>query len=247
MKLSKQILRSERVQAATVWATTQVVRLLLKTVRWRLDMPSETEAILVSGAPFICCFWHGRLLLTPAAWRRVHALISTHRDGRLIAGTMRNLGMSVVEGSSRRGGMVALREMQRILTRGDTVAITPDGPKGPRMRAKMGAVKAAQLTAVPIIPLTGSASRQWQARSWDRFTIPLPLSRGHLAFGAPIWVPRDADAATLEAHRQELENQINRLTDASDRAFGHAPILPADPDPGDGPARAGADNRQPAA
>ncbi|MGO1120280.1 lysophospholipid acyltransferase family protein [Rhodovibrionaceae bacterium A322] len=233
MKLGKRILKSETFQTVAVHVAALFIKLLLKTVRWKLEMPEETNKVVFSGKPFVAGFWHGRLLLAPAAWpfelRRCHVLISTHRDGRLIANAIRLVGMSVVEGSSRRGGASALREMQKVLARGDYMAITPDGPKGPRMRAKLGAIKTAQMAGVPVIPLAGSVSRQWQANSWDRFTVPLPFSKGHMSCGTPIWIPEDADDAELDRLRQELEDQINALTQAGDKAFGHELVLPAEP------------------
>ena len=68
--------------------------------------------------------------------------------------------------------VVALRAMQRILAGGHSVGITPDGPRGPRMRAKPGAIKTAQLSGAPIVPVSGSVNRRRILGSWDRFAWP---------------------------------------------------------------------------
>jgi lysophospholipid acyltransferase (LPLAT)-like uncharacterized protein len=152
--------------------------------------------------------------------RRLGVLASAHRDGKLIARGARRFGYQPILGSSRRGGATALRGMSRLLLQGTTVVITPDGPKGPRMRFKAGAVKAAQMTGVPLVALTGSARPRKRFDSWDRFCLPLPFARGIIHFGPPIFVPRDADAATLERCRRAAEDSLNALTHAAERSLG---------------------------
>src|SRR3546814_14960152 len=97
------------------------------------------------------------------------------------------------------------------LFRSTTVVVTPDGPKGPRMRFKAGAVKAAQMTGAPLVALTGSARPRKRFGSWDRFCLPLPFARGILPFGPPVYVPRDADEATLERCRHPAEDSLHAL------------------------------------
>ena len=148
-------------------------------------------------------------------------LISSHRDGRFIADAIEKIGFQTVSGSSRRGGGPALVGLTRILRQGGAVGITPDGPRGPRMRAKAGAIKAAQISGVPVLPVSGSLRHVRFLHSWDRFCVPRPFSRAVIAWGSPIYVPRDADDTLLEAKRHELEQALNDLTAQSDQRMGH--------------------------
>ena len=154
-------------------------------------------------------------------------MISHHRDGEFITRTAARFGVNAVRGSTSRGGAAALRAMLKVLKRGEFVGITPDGPRGPRMRAQMGAIVLAQMAGVPIMPATYAVSRRRVAGSWDRFIIALPFSRGVYLWGEPVSVPRDADADLLEAKRLELENELNRLCDEADRMVGVTPVEPA--------------------
>ena len=108
--------------------------------------------------------------------------------------------------------------------------MTPDGPRGPRMRASDGIIQAARMAGVPIFPLTYSASNRKVIQSWDRFILPLPFSRGVFHWGDPIFVDRKLDDEGMEAKRIELENALTKLTQETDRELGLAVIPPAAPD-----------------
>jgi len=237
MSLGKRLMRSGPVQGVLAWLAAQYIRLLFLTTQWTVICPPSTEHCLSDGKPFIACFWHGRMIVMRAALPRgttMHVLISEHRDGQLISRAVANLGVATVAGSSRRGGASALRSMYRLLARGQSLGITPDGPRGPRMRAKAGAIKAAQLSGVPILPVSGSVGRRRVLQSWDRFCLALPFSRGVIHWGEPIEVPRDADEAEVERLRLLLEDCLNALTAEADRSFGQTAIEPAAETPASG-------------
>ncbi|MBI4185238.1 MAG: lysophospholipid acyltransferase family protein [Proteobacteria bacterium] len=188
------------------------------------------EGLWESRTPFIIAFWHGRLMMMPYIWRRgvpVHALISHHRDGRLLSRTIAHFGYATIAGSSSKGALGAVRAMADRIEAGESVAITPDGPRGPRMRAALGVVKVAGLTGAPILPASYSIRRRRVLRSWDRFLLALPFSRGVYLVGRPIRVARDADEAAVEAARRAVEAALNALTAEADRRCGHAPVEPA--------------------
>ena len=207
------------------------LKLVHRTTRWQQEMPPETEALIRSRSPFIAAFWHGRMAMMRAAWpsrpQDFHMLISEHSDGQLIARGMERLGFSTISGSSRRGGLTALREIGRRLQHGAAIGITPDGPKGPRMRAKAGAVAAARRAGVAILPVSGATSRTYLLGTWDRFCLVLPFGRGLLLWGLPITVPAEADDAAIEAIRLHLESELNRLTAEADRRVGRPAVEPA--------------------
>ena len=224
--LGKTIARSALFQAVLARLVAFYIQLFGKTCRWQVELPAESRALLEKNPNVIGCFWHGRMLMMCHAWPygpkdKFHMLISTHRDGRFIADAIQKIGFQTVSGSSRRGGGSALVGLTHILRQGGAVGITPDGPRGPRMRAKVGAIKAAQLSGVPVLPVSGSLRHARFLRSWDRFCLPRPFSRGVILWGAPIDVPRDADDSLLEDKRRELEQALNDLTAQSDQRMGH--------------------------
>lgn len=226
----KRFLQRELVQSTLAWLIACYIRLLYLTTRWQIDCPPATKQVLDRGQPVVGCFWHGRMIMMRAALPRgmtIHIMISEHRDGQLISRAVANLGVLTVSASSKRGGASALRATQRLLTTGKSVAITPDGPRGPRMRAKMGAIKAAQLSGAPILPISGTVSRRRILSSWDRFCLALPFSRGLILWGEPIEVPRHATSEELESLRRLLEDRLNALTAEADRRLGQAAIEPA--------------------
>lgn len=175
-----------------------------------------------AGKPVIYALWHGRLL--PLSFYHRHrglaTLISRHRDGDYIAGVVeRWWGFHAIRGSSSRGGASALREIVRTLRAGTAIAITPDGPRGPRQKMKLGPVLAAQMTGVPLVPATASAEHAWWVGGWDRFLVPRPFSRVRLEFGEPLFVPRDAPLDEVERLAAELEARLNEMTERLDRSW----------------------------
>ena len=230
MARPKRLLDNPVVRAVVAWLAANYVRLIRATTRWTVERPPATEDILAARQPFIGCFWHGRMAMMAAAQPRsrpVHILISGHRDGVLVSRAVAHLNVNTISGSSRRGGASALRQLHKLLQRGDVVVITPDGPRGPRMRVKPGVIKAAQLSGMPVVAISGAVRWRRILGSWDRFCLALPFSRGLILWGEPLAVPRDADAAELERLRLLLEQGLNRLTAEADRRLGQATVEPA--------------------
>ena len=234
MGLAKRIGKSETFRGLLCWLGSLYIRLVHASGRWSVINGEHAELLWEARRPFILAFWHGRILMMPKSWHAavpIHMLISQHRDGQLIARTVRHFGIDTVAGSSTRGGSAALRAMLKFLKSGECVGITPDGPKGPRMRASAGIVNLARLAGVPILPATFSASRRPVLGSWDRFAVALPFARGVFVWGDPIMVARDASEAELEQARQAVEAGLNAITVEADRLLGQTT-----PDPAEGEA-----------
>lgn len=227
----KRILKSDGLRRVLCWLGSLYIRLAYATGRWQVVGGEAARDHWEQNKPFILCFWHGRLLMMPHCWprnRNIHMLISQHRDGQIIARTVGHFGIRTVAGSSSRGGAQALRAMVKALKTGDCVGITPDGPRGPRMRATDGAVALARLSGAPIIPATFGTARGRVLRSWDRFLVVWPFGRGVIVWGDPIEVPRDAKMDELEAARARVEMALNDITAEADRLTGRDPVAPAD-------------------
>jgi lysophospholipid acyltransferase (LPLAT)-like uncharacterized protein len=145
-------------------------------------------------------FWHcGLLPLTfTHRGRGIVVLVSRHKDGEIISQIICQLGFGVVRGSSTRGGLRALLQMARTGREGRSLAVTPDGPRGPRHVLQSGVLLIAQRSGHPILPLCVEAVRRTELRSWDRFLIPHPWSRVAVAMGPPVWIPEGPDMNELE-------------------------------------------------
>lgn len=183
------------------------VRLLTATLRIR-----HVHAEHMRDTPqYIIVFWHCHLLpiLGRAVWRRpITVMVSRSKDGELIAGTLAAFGVESSRGSSSRGGSAALRGILREAREGKNIVFTPDGPRGPARIAKDGVIYAAQVSGLPILPVSFAARKQKLLGSWDRMVIPYPFSRSVLAYGEPMHIPRDADT---DAWREKLETTLNAL------------------------------------
>lgn len=183
------------------WLGAAAVRLLGLTwrLRWVNDEPARAHQR--ETGPVVLALWHGELL--PLLWAHVgqpiSILISTHRDGELIARVAMRLGFTAVRGSSSRNADRALIGLVKELRGGRTIALTPDGPRGPRHTFAAGALVAAHRGGAAVVPLRAHVSRAWVLRSWDRFVIPKPFARITVTYGTPTVVPgespRDAAAA----------------------------------------------------
>lgn len=180
----------------------------------RADIPMKVHK---AGKRFIYAFWHQRQLFFTWSHRDVDAavLVSKSDDGELIAKAMELSRIAAVRGSSSRGGAVAAREMVEILRAGRDVGITPDGPRGPAREVKEGAVRVAQLSGMPIVPIANALSNKIEIRkSWDRLQVPLPFGRAVVIYGEPLQVAADDDLAAKAA---ELKRAMDALTDEAER------------------------------
>jgi lysophospholipid acyltransferase (LPLAT)-like uncharacterized protein len=139
-----------------------LIRALHGTLRVRHVDLENIEALHRAGRPYVFAFWHSQLLVMLYArfGKPMVPLISQHRDGDMIARTMARFGHTAARGSTTRGGIGALKEMIRHGRQGSNLAITPDGPRGPRHVAQAGAIVAAQLTGGLIMPAAFTAKKK---------------------------------------------------------------------------------------
>jgi len=231
-RLTKYIGRKPAVQRAVAALAAGLIGAVKATTTWHTVNGAVATSAWSGEKPFIVAFWHNRLAMMPACWpsrQPFHMLISSHPDGRLIANTVGHFGISAVAGSSTRGGGEALRTLVRHLKNSESVGITPDGPRGPRMHAGDGAIMLARLSGVPIVPAAVSVSHRIVLNTWDRLIVPLPFGRGAMVWGDPITVPRDGDDAAVAALRQQLEADLNRVSAEADALVGHSAMTQGTP------------------
>ena len=198
-----------------------LIRALAATIRFRLNDPSG----YFSGAPkekIIFAIWHNRLALSAVLYRRfvlkfapdrrMAGMVSASRDGGLLAQILEHFGIEPVRGSSSRRGARALVEMTTWAERGHDLAITPDGPRGPCYEIQDGVIATAQLTGLPIVPVSYYLNWKIRLKSWDRFQIPLPFARCEITVGKILRVPRETTDTEREELRKQLETEMRTIT-----------------------------------
>ena len=226
----KRLSRSDVARHVAGRAIGAYLRLALGTTRWTIEAPQDSWPYMLGqdGRTAIVAFWHEFLPLIPALWWHAHkanpslamtVLISRHRDGRLITGIVRRWGVAAVAGSSDRahdgsahsrdkGGAAALRQLIGLLRQGSLIAITPDGPRGPRRALQPGVARLAALSGVPVIAAACLTAPRRRLGSWDRMILPLPFGRGKIVCSAPIAVPAQGWRAAMPAIAQALDDAV---------------------------------------
>ncbi len=158
--------------------------------RFRLRHEDRWQRLVGSGSPFIYLLWHEALL--PLLWQhrrqQVTIVVSEAREGQYLSDYAQRIGYKLLPGSSTRGGARALLGAIRALDDGSTIAITPDGPRGPRREIKPGVVRAAQRAGAMILPIHAVVPSAWCIRSWDRMIVPKPFAEVRLGYGEPFAV-----------------------------------------------------------
>lgn len=201
-----------------------LIRILKLTQTTEHIYHPEAKKIFENHTPLIKTFWHNRQIMMPWAFlntktdgkHKLNVLISEHSDGRLVAKVISLVGMRNVKGSSSSRGRAALRELIGHLQDGHSVAITPDGPRGPIYKAKPGVISIAKKTGAPIAPVTLSADKYWQFNSWDKMILPKPFAKITYHFGEPIYIPAKIRGEEFQTALKDVEAALNNLTQSGD-------------------------------
>jgi lysophospholipid acyltransferase (LPLAT)-like uncharacterized protein len=187
-----------------------LLRLWLATLRFRCNVEQVDDA----EGPYVLLLWHDKLLVS--SWianryfrRPVSALISTSKDGAWLVAFFKLMGITAVRGSSNRRGAAALIALTRAMRDGLHAGITPDGPKGPALVFKPGAVSLSRLSRRPFLLLGIRYDSCHRLGSWDRFALPMPFSRVELTL---VREPMPAEGESDEAVSARLQARLRELS-----------------------------------
>lgn len=229
----KAFLRSEVVQGALAWLLAAYLRFALRTTRWTFENREAADAAVASPDGIIGCFWHSRIPLGPACREVLKAkprrvLISLSRDGEFIARAMEKLDFPAIRGSAgkksdpakAKGGARALLEALKWVRSGGVMAVTPDGPRGPAEVMQPGVAAMARSTGAPVFLFGLAARPAFRLKTWDGTRVPLPFGRGSVVFDGPLYAPREADEAALEALRLEWQARLSAATRRAEALVG---------------------------
>ena len=225
----KNIIKNPKCEAFLGAVAYSYLKFVGKTTRWQVRRVEETYQLLEKYGSLVIIGWHGRALEMPYFWnkcKKLNALVSPHRDGRLIVNILKRFGIGNISGSTNQNSTEAALELMRNLQQGNSIAIIPDGPRGPSMKLGMSPIFYAQKSGKPLIGITYSiAGSKIIQKSWDNMMIPFPFRKGIYAITEPIFVPENATQEELEQYRRQMENMLAELTWELDKEMG-IPYVP---------------------
>lgn len=166
----------------------------------------------------IYIFWHEYITI-PFCLRghcEISMLLSRHRDAEWLAHAASIMGFGTVRGSSSWGSIAALKQLIK-LSRTQHLAITPDGPQGPRRVLAPGPIFLASKLQIPLIPMGFGFDRPYRLNTWDQFALPRPFSRARMVMGEAITIPRRLEREDVEGHRLHVEKVLNHLTTSAEQ------------------------------
>lgn len=197
-------------------ALSQAATLLARSLRVQALSSQQMGSLVESGAVF--AFWHGGMFLPWYFFRaqNISALISRSSDGDLLAKVLKNWKYAVIRGSSSKGGKESFDALLEIAKNKKSIAITPDGPKGPSHKFKAGAVVIAQRANVPLVLVGSAYKKKVKFHSWDGFEIPYPFSKVALALSDPISIGQTDDVSLSMA---QAEEELKKLVESAKKCL----------------------------
>ena len=216
----KKILRTKIAYSFICWIGAKYIKFISFTTNWAFINKKYVENLWKKNEAFILCFWHGRLLMMPLSWnkkKKINVLISTHPDGQLLSRTVKHFDIETITGSSSKGGSKAIRNIFKSLKSGISIGMTPDGPRGPRMKINSAIIKIASLTGYKILPLSCSVKNKFFLNSWDRFLVALPFGKGCFVWGKPIEIKKNISSNEDSKLSNKLEKILIKLTKKADK------------------------------
>jgi lysophospholipid acyltransferase (LPLAT)-like uncharacterized protein len=185
---------------------------LLDLLTKTLKIEIENEKSLQSGN-YVLMFWHGKML---AGWwlgrnKNFYAVVSQSKDGEILSRLLKRWNFKLIRGSSSKDSKEVMREMVEVLQNGYPLAITPDGPRGPREEMKIGGLIAAVRAQKPIVLCGIVYEKKKIFNSWDKFELPKFFSKVKIRLSEPKLFPTGLTKEEYEKIRKELEKNLREL------------------------------------
>jgi hypothetical protein len=232
----KNLLRNDGVQAFLGWVLGTYLRIVLRTVRWTHENLDCVEPALAGKSGAIGLFWHGRIPLclatAPQWWRKnTRAFVSPSSDGEFIAQALAMSGFPAIRISSAKKGdsakarqaVAAIREAVGWVSEGGALIVTPDGPRGPNEVIAPGALQIARRSGQPVFLMGIAANPAMQLQgTWDKVMFAAPFGRGAVVWEGPLYVPADADDATIQALVADWSGRLSAVTRRAETLVGRS-------------------------
>jgi len=229
-KIFKKIRSVALIQWLIAFACYGAIKIVYWTSRVEIRNIEALQPFL--GRAAVIVFWHGRsMMLAPAIGGfgfKGFAVMSKHADGKIMAKLQSLFGLSPIFGTSKKGGADVLRQGVGVLKKDKILFLSPDGPKGPRMRLADGCLYFAKMSGAPIIPICFSSTKAWVMNGrWDRYLIARPFGKIVCQVGDPVYFNRNNPSEMTDLH-EKLEDIMVCQSQALDTEAGH-PIIEQEP------------------
>lgn len=187
--------------------------LLCRSLKINIKNSSAVESFFEEKKRIVLAFWHGTMLIPWFVHRDKNfaAMVSKSKDGGLLERVLKPLNYKVIRGSSHTGGSVALGVLVDLARNECSIAMTPDGPRGPLHKMKPGAVIAAKRANIPIVLLGVGYQKKRELSSWDKFQVPKFFSRVNLVYSDPISIDEELSYDDTSKVIEECEIKLNEL------------------------------------
>lgn len=193
------------------------INLLCKSLKIEKVNQKVIDELQHRNQNYVLAFWHSTMLLPWYVHRDQNfaALTSLSKDGDLLARQLKSWNYKVIRGSSSKGGDVALGIMIDLAKNKYSVAITPDGPRGPVRQFKAGAVITAKKSGIPVVLAGVGFSKKRKLKSWDSFEVPKFFSRAKIVYSEPIFVNSELSYEKISEIIKKCEQMLNELQDSA--------------------------------
>ena len=193
------------------------INILFKTLRISFINKKVIDELERDGNNYVLAFWHGTMLLPWYLHRNKNfaALISKSKDGDLLGKILKRWNYNVIRGSSSVGGDVALSIMVDYAKNNNSIAITPDGPRGPAFKLKAGAIITSKRSGLPLVLLGIGFKNKKLLKSWDSFQVPFFFTKATAVFSDPIYVDNKLSYDDTSKIIENCERQLRKLQEAA--------------------------------
>ena len=212
MSIKKKLVKNSLIQNFLALITALYIYFIRMTSNIKYENMHVPEFYWKNNKPFILAFWHGQLMMLSAAWqikKDLNILASSHSDGRFGALVAKHFNLNNIPAPSKNNN-VSLRPIFNILNQKNYIAITPDGPRGPKEKVSEGIIRIAKFSKVPIIALGFSSSKNFKLKSWDAFLVSKPFSKCSFVWSEPFKIPEDLPDDKILEYQTKLEKEINQ-------------------------------------
>jgi len=232
----KKIIKNDITSEILAFLGALWIKIVQRTSKIKISgQVAEMKECTKNKMPIILVFWHSRSMMMTKFWREicdgkfnpVAGLTSVHRDGKLMSKILQKLGLQIVEGSSTKGGVHAFMGALRGLKNKVSLAMTPDGPKGPRQRMSEGVLYISKSSGIPIFLVAVGANKVKFFKSWDRYMLVKPFAKCEFEIAGPYYVDKNEDESEIQKKMLKMENKLNQMSIKLDEKMGHKAIYPA--------------------
>jgi len=187
--------------------------IVCRTLKIRIQYGETINKFYSENKNFVLAFWHGTMLVPWYVHRNKNfaAIVSKSKDGKLLERVLTPMNYTIVRGSSHTGGSVALGILVDYAKNEKSIAITPDGPKGPPRKLKAGAVITAKRSKIPLVLLGVGYKNKIELNSWDKFQVPKLFSKVNLIYSDPVYIDKELSYDETSKVILECEHKLNSL------------------------------------